>query len=46
MDLAGPSWWIWDKKGEVLVLGKNTRLEAILTLGRGEEPSDEVDLES
>lgn len=46
VDLAGPSWWIWDKKGEVLVLGKNTRLEAILTLGRGEEPSDEVDLES
>lgn len=37
VDQAGTSWWVWDKKGEVLVIGKESKEAAILALGRGEE---------
>lgn len=45
VDTAGGSWWVWDPKGEVLVIGKSTKLTALLTLARGEdEPEDDDSL--
>lgn len=34
VDVAGGSWWVWDPKGKVLVIGKATKLEAIVGLER------------
>lgn len=36
VDEAGGAWWIWDRRGDVLVSGKPTRAEAIIALARGE----------
>jgi hypothetical protein len=43
VDTAGGSWWVWDPKGEVLVIGKATKLAALLTLHRGEDEPEEID---
>lgn len=32
VDQAGGGWWIWDAKGEVLVIGRDTRIAALLAL--------------
>jgi len=32
VDMAGGSWWIWSPKGEVLVIGRATKQEAIIAL--------------
>ncbi len=32
VDTAGGAWWIWDAKGEVLVIGRDTKSEAIKAL--------------
>ncbi len=36
VDMAGGSWWVWSPKGEVLVIGKPTRADALLALMRGD----------
>jgi len=36
VDLAGGSWWVWDPKGEVLVIGKSTKLKALMALILGD----------
>jgi proteasome lid subunit RPN8/RPN11 len=36
VDTAGGAWWIWDAKGDVVVTGKPTRLEALVALQRGD----------
>lgn len=41
VDTAGGSWWVWDPKGEVLVIGKDTRLEAIHALAFGDPDETE-----
>jgi hypothetical protein len=41
VDQAGGSWWVWDRKGEVLVMGKPTRDDAINALALGDEVDDE-----
>lgn len=41
VDTAGGSWWVWDPKGEVLVIGKSTKLGALLALMRGEDEPEE-----
>jgi hypothetical protein len=43
VDTAGNSWWVWDRKGEVLVIGKDSKAAAILALGRG-DVADEVEV--
>lgn len=40
VDQAGGSWWVWSAKGEVLVIGKSTKLAAILALHKGEDEED------
>ena len=40
VDQAGGSWWVWDRKGEVLVMGKPTKDEAINALALGDETDD------
>jgi len=32
VDLAGGSWWVWDAKGTVLVIGRNSRRDAVIAL--------------
>lgn len=32
LDTAGGAWWIWSPRGEVLVIGRATRLQAKLAL--------------
>jgi hypothetical protein len=32
VDTAGGSWWVWDKHGKVLVIGKPTKTEAVIGL--------------
>lgn len=44
VDTAGGAWWVWDPKGEVLVIGKATKLAALLTLARGEDEPEEDDV--
>lgn len=39
----GESWWIWDKKGDVLVMGKPSKFYAIKALAFGEEDEDDED---
>jgi hypothetical protein len=34
VDTAGGSWWVWDKRGTVLVIGKSTKTEAVVGLER------------
>lgn len=41
VDQAGGGWWVWDAKGEVLVIGKDTKSEAYKALALG----DTTDLE-
>jgi len=41
VDQAGTGWWIWDAKGEVLVIGKDSKVAAINALAFGEDTSDE-----
>lgn len=36
LDQAGGSWWIWDRRGEVLVSGKPTAAEAVIALAAGD----------
>jgi hypothetical protein len=36
LDQAGGSWWIWDKRGEVLVSGKPTAAAAVIALAAGD----------
>ena len=43
LDEAGGAWWIWDQRGDVVVIGKPTRDAAILALGGGDvEDEDDV----
>jgi len=37
IDQAGSAWWVWNEHGQVLVVGRSTKQEAIVALGRGEE---------
>lgn len=32
VDQAGGGWWIWDARGEVLVIGRDSKREAICAL--------------
>jgi hypothetical protein len=36
VDEAGGSWWVWTAKGEVLVIGKDTKNDAIDALASGD----------
>ena len=45
VDQAGGAWWVWDRNGEVLVIGKPTRDDAITALALGDEVDDEEDEE-
>lgn len=35
VDVAGGSWWVWDAKGEVLVIGEDSRAKALAALHLG-----------
>lgn len=37
VDMAGGSWWVWDAKGEVLVIGAASKGAAIEALAFGDE---------
>jgi len=37
LDEAGGAWWVWDAKGTVLVIGKNTKQEAFNALAFEED---------
>jgi hypothetical protein len=37
IDKAGGAWWVWDKKGEVLVIGEDSREHALSALALGQE---------
>jgi hypothetical protein len=37
VDEAGGAWWVWTEHGEVLVVGRSTKQDAIVALGRGEQ---------
>ena len=41
LDEAGGAWWIWDQRGDVVVIGKPTREAAIIALGGGEDDVDD-----
>jgi len=43
LDEAGGAWWIWDTRGDVVVIGKPTRDAAILALGGGDVEDDVED---
>ena len=43
VDTAGQSWWIWDKKGDVLVMGKPSKFEAIKALAFGDDDDESAD---
>jgi hypothetical protein len=40
VDQAGGSWWIWDRRGEVLVSGKPTKDAAVIALASGDTEDD------
>ena len=40
VDLAGGSWWVWTAKGDVLVIGRDTKLDAYKALAIGDEVDD------
>jgi hypothetical protein len=42
LDQAGGSWWIWDRRGEVLVSGKPTAAEAVVALEAGDVEDNET----
>ena len=41
VDVAGGSWWVWDAKGTVLVIGKATKYMALKALALGDEDQEE-----
>jgi hypothetical protein len=43
VDQAGGSWWVWDRRGEVLVAGKPTRDAAVIALGAGDVEDEDDD---
>jgi hypothetical protein len=43
LDEAGGAWWIWDRRGDVIVSGKPTRDAAIIALGVGEDDVEDVE---
>jgi len=45
LDQAGGSWWIWDRRGEVLVSGKPTATDAVIALAQGDTEDDNEDAE-
>jgi len=45
VDQAGGAWWIWDRRGDVLVAGKPTRDAAIIALGAGDVEDDGAEAE-
>ena len=36
VDTAGGAWWVWDSKGEVLVIGQDSKVAALAVLDTGE----------
>jgi hypothetical protein len=36
LDEAGGAWWIWDRRGDVVVSGKPTKDAAVIALGEGD----------
>jgi hypothetical protein len=40
VEQAGGSWWIWDKKGDVLVMGQPTKTAAVDAFAFGQEEDD------
>jgi hypothetical protein len=40
VDQVGGAWWIWDARGDVLVIGTPTRDAAIIALGAGDIEED------
>jgi hypothetical protein len=45
VDQAGGGWWIWDARGNILVVGKPTRDAAIIALGAGDVEDDGIEAE-
>jgi hypothetical protein len=43
LDEAGGAWWIWNRRGDVVVSGKPTRAEAVIALGAGEDVAEDDD---
>jgi len=41
VDTAGGAWWVWTAKGEVLVVGKDTKPDAIYDLAMGDSSTTE-----
>lgn len=43
LDFVGKAWWIWDARGDVLVIGQDSKGKALaaLDLGIDEEEGDE-----
>jgi len=37
VDFIGKAWWIWDAKGEVLVIGQDSKAKALAALDLGVE---------
>ncbi len=48
LDYVGKAWWIWDARGDVLVLGQPNRAKALalLDLGASDFEAEEVEEES
>lgn len=40
VDVAGGGWWAWTLRGEVVVIGQNSRVEVLAELGRREQPEN------
>ena len=36
VDIAGGSWWVWDARGAVLVIGRDSKRDAMTALALGE----------
>jgi hypothetical protein len=41
VDTAGGSWWVWDAKGTVLVIGKTSKYMALKALALGDGDQDQ-----
>lgn len=39
VDTAGGSWWVWDKAGKVLVIGRDSKHKAVMALGTDADAS-------
>ena len=37
VDQAGGAWWVWDSKGNVLVVGESSKVKALAALDLGGE---------